>query len=57
MRSNTLAVFVLLGGAFFSVFAVVAWTTGKWIAAVALAVLAGIDIAIAVQMLHLFYSK
>jgi len=57
MRSNTTAIFVLFGGVFFTVFAVIAWTTGKRIAAMALAVLAGIDIALAVQLLQRFYSK
>jgi len=57
MKSNTMAIFVLFGGVFFTVFAVLAWTTGKRIAAMALAVLAGIDIALAVQLLQRFYSK
>ena len=57
MRSNTTAIFVLFGGVFFTVFAVIAWTTGKRIAAMALAVLAGIDIALAVQLQQRFYSK
>ena len=41
MRSNTMAIFVLFGGVFFTVFAV----------------LAGIDIALAVQLQQRFYSK
>ena len=57
MKSNTMAIFVLFGGVFFTVFAVLAWTTGKRIAAMALAVLAGIDIALAVQLQQRFYSK
>ena len=42
---------------FFTVFAVFAWTTGKRITAMTLAVLAGIDVALAVQLLQRYYSK
>ena len=57
MRANTMAIFVLFGGVFFTVFSVIAWTTGKRIAAMALAVLAGVDIALAVQLLQRYYSN
>jgi Zn-dependent protease with chaperone function len=57
MRTNTMAIFVLFGGVFFTVFSVIAWTTGKRVAAMALAILAGVDIALAVQLLQRYYSK
>lgn len=57
MRSNVLAIFMLFGGVFFTVFAVAAWTTRRRVGAMFLAVLAGIDIALAIQFLMRFYDR
>ena len=57
MRSNVLAIFMLFGGVFFTVFAVAAWKTGRRAGAMFLAVLAGIDIALAIEFLMRFYDK
>ena len=56
MRSNVLAIFMLFGGAFFTVFAVAAWQTGRHVGAIFLAVLAGLDIAMAIEFLRRFYK-
>ena len=56
MRSNVLAIFMLFGGAFFTVFAVAAWKTGRRVGAMFLAVLAGMDLALAIQFLMRFYN-
>lgn len=51
------AIMMLLGGVFFTVVAVVAWREGKRVAATALAVIAGVDLAVAVQFLIQFVRK
>ena len=56
MRSNVLAIFMLFGGVFFTVFAVAAWQTGRRVGALFLAVLAGLDIAMAIEFLRRFYK-
>ena len=56
MRSNVLAIFMLFGGAFFTVFAVAAGKTGRRVGAMFLAVLAGMDLALAIQFLMRFYN-
>ena len=56
MRSNVLAIFMLFGGVFFTFFAVAAWKMGKRAGAMFLAVLAGIDIALAIEFLRRFYQ-
>ena len=48
---------MLFGGVFFTVFAVAAWKTGRRVGAMFLAVLAGVDIALAIQFLMRFYVK
>lgn len=57
MRSNVLAIFMLFGGVFFTVFAVAAWKTGRRVGAMFLAMLAGVDLALAIQFLMRFYVK
>ena len=57
MRSNVLAIFMLFGGVFFTVFAVAAWKTGRRVGAMFLAMLAGVDLALAIQFLMRFYAK
>jgi hypothetical protein len=42
---------MMAGGVFFTLFSVVAWTTGRRIAALLLAVLAGVDFAFAIALL------
>jgi len=56
VRSNVVAIFMLFGGVFFTVFAVAAWKTGRRVGAMFLAVLAGIDIALAIEFLTRFYK-
>ena len=56
MRSNVLAIFMLFGGVFCTVFAVAAWRMGKHVGAMFLAVLGGIDIALAIEFLRRFYA-
>jgi hypothetical protein len=56
VRSNVLAIFMLFGGVFFTVFAVAAWQTGRRAGAIFLAVLAGLDIAMAIEFLRRFYK-
>ena len=57
MRSNVLAIFMLFGGVFFTVVAVAAWRTGRRVGGMFLAVLAGVDFALAIQFLMRFYNK
>jgi hypothetical protein len=57
LRSNVLAIFMLFGGVFFTVVAVAAWRTGKRVGGTFLAVLAGVDFALAIQFLMRFYNK
>jgi hypothetical protein len=57
VRSNVVAIFMLFGGVFFTVFAVAAWKTGRRVGAMFLAVLAGIDIALAIEFLSRFYKS
>ena len=57
MRSNVLAIFMLFGGVFFSVVAVSAWRTGRRVGGIFFAVLAGADLAFAIQFLLRFYNK
>jgi hypothetical protein len=47
---------MLFGGVFFTFFAVAAWRMGKRVGAMFLAVLAGIDIALAIEFLRRFYQ-
>jgi hypothetical protein len=51
LRSNVLAIVMLLGGVYFSFFAVTSWKTGRRVGAMFLAVLAGVDLALAIQFL------
>jgi hypothetical protein len=48
---------MLFGGVFFTVFAVAAWKTGRRVGAMFLAVLSGVDIALAIQFLMRFHVK
>ena len=57
MRSNVLAFFMLFGGVFFTVVAVSAWRTGRRVGGMFLAVVAGIDLALAIKSLTRFYVK
>jgi len=57
LRSNVLAIFMLFGGVFFSVVAVSAWRTGRRVGGIFFAVLAGADLAFAIQFLLRFYNK
>ena len=57
MRSNVLAFFMLFGGVFFTVVAVSAWRTGRRVGGMFLAVVAGIDLALAIELLTRFYVK
>ena len=57
MRSNVLAFFMLFGGVFFTVVAVSAWRTGRRVGGTFLAVLAGIDLALAIESLTRFYIQ
>ncbi len=57
MTSNVLAIFMLLGGVFFTIFAVAAWTTGRRVGALLLAMLAGINLAMAIEFLRRFYER
>jgi len=51
------AIFMLFGGVFFTVFAVAAWRTGRRAGGMFLAVLAGINFALAIDFLMRFYKK
>jgi len=57
VRSNVLAFFMLFGGVFFTVVAVSAWRTGRRVGGMFLAVVAGIDLALAIELLTRFYVK
>ena len=57
MRSNVLAFFMLFGGVFFTVVAVSAWRTGRRVGGIFFAVVAGIDLALAIELLTRFYVK
>ena len=56
MRSNVAAIFMLFGGVFFTVFAVAAWRMERRAGGVFLAVLAGINLALALELLMRFYK-
>jgi hypothetical protein len=45
------------GGVFFTVFAVAAWKTSRRVGTMFLAVLAGVDLALAIQFLMRFYNR
>ncbi len=49
--SNLVVLFMIGGGVFFTVFSVIAWTTGRRVASLLLAALAGVDFAFAVSLL------
>ena len=57
MRSNVAAVFMLFGAVFFTVVAVAAWRMGRRVGGMFLAVLAGINLALAIELLMRFYKK
>jgi mannose/fructose-specific phosphotransferase system component IIA len=57
LTSNVLAIFMLLGGVFFTIFAVAAWKMGRRAGALLLAVLAGINLAMAIEFLRRFYER
>jgi hypothetical protein len=57
LRANVLAIFMLSGGVIFTVLAVAAWKTGKRFGALVLAALAGVDLAMAINLLRRFYEK
>jgi hypothetical protein len=57
LRSNVLAIFMLYGGVFFTVVAVAAWTTGRRVGGMFLAMLAGINVALAIELLMRFFKK
>ena len=57
MRSNVAAIFMLFGATFFTVVAVAAWRTGRRVGGLFLAVLAGINLALAIELLMRFYKK
>jgi hypothetical protein len=48
---------MLFGGVFFTVVAVSAWRTGRRVGGTFLAVVAGIDLALAIELLTRFYVK
>jgi hypothetical protein len=52
MRGNVLIILFFFMGISFTIFAVAAWVTGRRIGAMVLAVLAGVDIAFALQALQ-----
>ena len=52
-----MAIFMLFGGVFFTVFAVAAWRAGRRVGGIFLAVLAGVDLALAIEFLMRFYDK
>ena len=56
MRSNVLVIFMLFGGVFFTVVSVAAWRTGRRVGAMFLAVLAGLDFALAIQFLLRYFK-
>jgi len=45
------------GGFFFTVVAVAAWRTGRRVGGMVLAVLAGINLALAIELLTRFYKR
>ena len=57
MRSNVAAIFMLFGGVFFTVVAVAAWRTGRRVGGMFLAVLAGVNLALAIELLTRFYKR
>lgn len=54
--SNVLAIFMLFGAVWFTLFAVIAWLRMKRVAAMVLAIVAGLDIAMAIQFLSRYYN-
>jgi hypothetical protein len=56
VRSNVLVIFMLFGGVFFTVVSVAAWRTGRRTGAMFLAVLAGLDFALAIQFLLRYFK-
>ena len=57
MRSNVAAIFMLFGATFFTVVAVAAWRMGRRAGGMFLAVLAGINLALAIELLRRFYER
>ena len=57
LRSNVLAIFMLFGGVFFTVTSVAAWRMGRRVGGMFLAVLAGVDLALAIELLMRYYKK
>jgi hypothetical protein len=51
-----LVIFMLFGGVFFTVVSVAAWKTGRRTGAMFLAVLAGLDFALAIQFLLRYFK-
>jgi len=52
MRSNVLILVFLFMGIFFTIFSVAAWLSERWVGAMVLAVIAGLDIALGLQALQ-----
>jgi len=51
VRGYVVVLLMIGGGAFFTVFSVTAWTTGRRVGAILLAAVAGVDFAFAISLL------
>jgi hypothetical protein len=51
LSTNVVVLSMIAGGVFFTTFSVVAWTTGRHVGAMLLAVVAGTDFAFAASLL------
>ncbi len=51
MRANVTVLLMIFGGSFFTLFSVTAWTMGRRVGSILLAVIAGADFAFAISLL------